>query len=115
MQIGTIISCGSPAGMLDWVVDFTYKLDTGGMGLSRVIVANNPNAPYLTGTITAKMWTSSTSTITVSPKSTWNDQSGVAPMSAVGAKRGIRVGFKVERYRVTPSIYVSGLSRRRFE
>ena len=67
-QIGVIISCGSPAGMLDWVVDFSYQLDAGGrMGLSRIIVSNNPNSPYLIGLVTAEMWTSPTSTITVSP------------------------------------------------
>jgi hypothetical protein len=50
-QTGTITSCGGNAreyGSLNWVVDFSYQLDVGGVGQSRVLVGNNPNLPGFT-------------------------------------------------------------------
>jgi hypothetical protein len=70
-QIGTIISCGGTPqeyGTLNWVVDFSYQLDAGGIGQSRVVVGNNSS---VSGTAvppaTSTLWTSPTSTVTVSP------------------------------------------------
>jgi hypothetical protein len=55
-------------GTLNWVVNFSYQLDAGGIGQSQVVVGNNPSVP---GTAvppaTAALWASPTSTITVSP------------------------------------------------
>src|SRR5216683_398063 len=75
-QIGTIISCGGTTqeyGTLNWVVDFSYRLDSGGVGQSRVVVGNNPSA--LGAAIppaTAALWASPTSTITINPPGTSN-------------------------------------------
>jgi hypothetical protein len=69
MQTGTIISCGGNAreyGSLNWVIDFSYQTDAGGVGQSRIIVGNNPNSPLFT-VPTSPLWASPTSTITVTP------------------------------------------------
>jgi len=70
-QIGTIISCGgSPQeyGNNNWVVDFSYQLDAGGVGQSRVVVGNNSS---VSGTAvppaTSALWASPQSTITITP------------------------------------------------
>jgi hypothetical protein len=68
-QIGTIISCGGQPGELgntNWIVNFTYQLDSGATGQAQAAVGNAPNPSFFTGP-TAALWASPTSTVTLSP------------------------------------------------
>jgi hypothetical protein len=68
-QTGVIISCGGAPqeyGNLNWVVDFTYQLDSGVVGQSRALVGNAANRSNFTGP-TATLWTSPQATVTLSP------------------------------------------------
>jgi hypothetical protein len=92
-QTGTITSCGGNAteyGSLNWVVDFSYQLDAGGVSQSRVLVGNNPNLPGFT-VPTSPLWASPTSTITVTPNppGTTNPVTLTCPPQVLAAAFGL--------------------------
>jgi hypothetical protein len=69
-QLGTILSCGGGPqeyGTLNWVVDFSYQLDAGGVGQFRTTVGNNPAVAGAAPVPVVALWASPASTITVSP------------------------------------------------
>jgi hypothetical protein len=69
MQTGNIVSCtGDPheLGNTNWVVVFTYKLDSGATQQAMAVIGNSPNPSFFTGP-TASLWASPGATVTLSP------------------------------------------------